>query len=291
MSSTAVLSSMCVGKPLCSLTVNFEAGFGDPCPGQAKRLAANVTCSAPAAAAAPASHRVAVRTVVHPDVDLVSASVACADGPCPLALRLAFPYGSGAFGVDGADWESESAHSTSVLRNASGGASFVRVLDGDSYRVDCSWPAGALVATRAGAHAFDFAPPAGAPWLAASLSCLYSPTAGAGGPLHFPVGEAESWIVEKRARTQALLDAPELLPLFDDAAAAAAAMLSAYWLQGAFVDLASGSADPAAFELERRVILSQYLLRVNDAGAEPPQETGLLCNSWNGKHHNEMRFW
>ena len=33
----------------------------------------------------------------------------------------------------------------------------------------------------------------------------------------------------------------------------------------------------------------QYLLRVNDAGAEPPAETGLLCNSWGGKHHNEMR--
>ena len=46
-----------------------------------------------------------------------------------------------------------------------------------------------------------------------------------------------------------------------------------------------------AFELERRVTLSRYLLRVNDAGAEPPQETGLLCNSWSGKHHSEMRWW
>lgn len=44
-------------------------------------------------------------------------------------------------------------------------------------------------------------------------------------------------------------------------------------------------------ELMRRVILSQYLLIVNDSGYIPPAETGLTCNSWYGKAHLEMHYW
>ena len=47
----------------------------------------------------------------------------------------------------------------------------------------------------------------------------------------------------------------------------------------------------AAKELERRVVLSQYLLAVNCAGDTPPQETGLTYNSWFGKYHLEMIWW
>ena len=295
--SSAALAALCVGKPSCSLLVNFQAGFGDPCPGQAKRLAANITCSAHVRAAAPSaplSFDVAVRTAVHPDVDLVSANVAClSDAPCPLALRIAFPYGTGAFGVTGADWGRDGAHTTTVSRNSSSGVSFVRELDSDSYRVDCSWPRGALVALRTGPHSFDLVPAEAAAWTAADVSCLFAPTAGAGGALKYPVGEASAspWIADKRAATQPLLDDPDSLPLSAATLAAAAQMWAAFWSQGAFVDLASASNASNAFELERRVVLSLYLLRVNDAGAEPPQETGLLANSWNGKHHNEMRLW
>ena len=28
-----------------------------------------------------------------------------------------------------------------------------------------------------------------------------------------------------------------------------------------------------------------------ETGAAPPQESGLLFNSWSGKHHQEMRLW
>jgi hypothetical protein len=44
-------------------------------------------------------------------------------------------------------------------------------------------------------------------------------------------------------------------------------------------------------ELERRVVLSQYLTAVQSAGSLPPQETGLTCNSWYGKFHLEMYWW
>jgi hypothetical protein len=64
-----------------------------------------------------------------------------------------------------------------------------------------------------------------------------------------------------------------------------------FWLSGGAIDL-SQSTDPRWTELERRIVLSQYLLAVNEAGSLPPQESGLYNNSgWNGKFHLEMHFW
>jgi tetratricopeptide (TPR) repeat protein len=44
-------------------------------------------------------------------------------------------------------------------------------------------------------------------------------------------------------------------------------------------------------ELQRRIILSQYLLKAQCSGNLPPQETGLTVNSWSGKFHLEMVPW
>lgn len=63
-----------------------------------------------------------------------------------------------------------------------------------------------------------------------------------------------------------------------------------FWNSGAAIDFA-GSTNPNAFELERRVVLSQYLLQVQESGSFPPQETGLTYNSWYGKPHLEMHWW
>lgn len=52
-----------------------------------------------------------------------------------------------------------------------------------------------------------------------------------------------------------------------------------------------GSTDSRAKELERRLITSLYLSRVQGCGSLPPQETGLTCNSWHGKFHLEMHLW
>src|SRR3546814_19085534 len=61
----------------------------------------------------------------------------------------------------------------------------------------------------------------------------------------------------------------------------------AFWSRGAAIDFA-GSTDPRANELERRVVLSQYLTKVQCAGNEPPQENGLTFNSGHGKPHLVM---
>ena len=63
-----------------------------------------------------------------------------------------------------------------------------------------------------------------------------------------------------------------------------------FWRSGGVVDF-SKCTDPRAAELERRVVLSQYLLATQCAGSTPPQETGLTYNSWFGKFHLEMIWW
>ncbi|TBU27369.1 Six-hairpin glycosidase-like protein [Dichomitus squalens] len=72
-----------------------------------------------------------------------------------------------------------------------------------------------------------------------------------------------------------------------------------FWSDHGFVDVVTGSSNSSANELQRRIILSQYLLRVNEAGNDPPQEarqiiallSGLVNNGWYGKFHMEMFFW
>jgi hypothetical protein len=80
------------------------------------------------------------------------------------------------------------------------------------------------------------------------------------------------------------------IPPFAATAAASARGWAAFWNKGGIVDL-SGSTDPRAPELERRVITSLYLTRIQCAGNQPPQETGLTGNSWYGRPHLEMYWW
>ncbi|KAF8201320.1 Six-hairpin glycosidase-like protein [Mycena galopus ATCC 62051] len=63
-----------------------------------------------------------------------------------------------------------------------------------------------------------------------------------------------------------------------------------YWTTSGFVDVFTDSTDSRADELQRRIILSRYLMRVNEAGDYPPQESGLVNNGW-VKFHLEMYFW
>ncbi|MDR3233996.1 MAG: hypothetical protein LBT46_10110 [Planctomycetaceae bacterium] len=64
-----------------------------------------------------------------------------------------------------------------------------------------------------------------------------------------------------------------------------------FWQTGAAIDL-SESTDPRWRELERRIVLSQYLLRVNTAGTLPSAEAGLLTTDpWRGQYHYEMVWW
>ena len=82
----------------------------------------------------------------------------------------------------------------------------------------------------------------------------------------------------------------EPLPGFEEARRAAREHWNRFWSTGGAIDL-SGSRDPRWRELERRIVLSQYLTAIQCAGRTPPQETGLTFNSWHGKFHLEMHWW
>jgi hypothetical protein len=77
---------------------------------------------------------------------------------------------------------------------------------------------------------------------------------------------------------------------FDEAKEAARVFWEAWWMEGGALDM-SASRDDRAFELERRIVLSQYLTAIQSRGILPPAETGLTCNSWYGKFHLEMHYW
>ena len=72
--------------------------------------------------------------------------------------------------------------------------------------------------------------------------------------------------------------------------AASKAYWQTFWESGASVDLTKSGND-SAVELQRRIVLSQYLEAVNEAGFDPPQESGLVNNGWYGKFHAEMYLW
>ena len=83
---------------------------------------------------------------------------------------------------------------------------------------------------------------------------------------------------------------PAKIPDAQSSFAASAHAWPAYWKSGGAIDL-SESKDPRWKELERRIVLSQYLMKVNESGSLPPQESGLVNNGWYGKFHMEMLWW
>ena len=247
---------------------------------------------------------VLVKTACHMELDILSwwveaAQLAPSDtaGPDALAIRVAFPYGSGCSNCAGNDWSKDDAHTTTVVMVTPTTARLKRKLDFDEYEVLCQWSPGAVL-TRDGPHAFVLAlgnrnatvpATAGNATPAIRLSCLLSPGIGA----RYPVDGDSDWLTRKAAATREILSSGAV-PLYDEVAAATATSWETFWESGAFVDLAGADGshnDPRAHELERRVVLSQYLTRSQSAGSTPPQETGYTLNSWYGKHHHEMRWW
>jgi hypothetical protein len=201
--------------------------------------------------------RVEVETVCHPRRDLLAVRVRSpllGDGR--LAVRLSFPYGSGA--ATAADWTRPEAHATRLRDVRPGSARVERRLDGDSYAASLAWaPAGRLRAT--GRHDLEITASRGASGLSVA--------------------------VEFEARPSR-----RPLPSFDATASLAREHWNRFWLSGGAIDL-SQSRDPRWRELERRIVLSQYLTAIQCAGSLPPQESGLTFNSWEGKFHLEMHWW
>lgn len=70
------------------------------------------------------------------------------------------------------------------------------------------------------------------------------------------------------------------LPAPSDVLASSTEAWADFWENSGFVDVVSGTKDDRADELQRRIILSRYLERVNEAGNNPPQEVRTSIALW-----------
>ena len=205
-----------------------------------------------------AGEAVVVTTAVDPDSATVAyriASSLLASGH--LGVELAFPYASDGF-MKTADWESNDRHTTVIVAYREGGARIERTLDATTYAVELAWSAGAQQGTAEADHRFQVTSASGLP--------------GPRGHIH----SRDTVLRRRRPSTRSLR-----LPQGGGSRSGRVGRPSI--LRDRLIHERG--------ELERRIVLSQYVTAVNCAGSMPPQETGLVANSWHGKSHLEMHWW
>ncbi|HEX3142603.1 MAG TPA: hypothetical protein VHQ64_01440, partial [Pyrinomonadaceae bacterium] len=207
-----------------------------------------------------AGQLVVVRTAVHPTRDLLAVEI---NSPLVqnttlvhgLSVRFGFPYGSPE--MNASDWSNHRKHKTTITR-ANRSVRIQRQLDNDEYHVAIEWE-GEASFDDDDYHQFLLYPKETRNRLA--FVAAFSPV-----PISVMLPDASATF------------------------AASARHWQRFWSSGAAIDL-SASRDARAPELERRVVLSQYLTAIQCSGSMPPQETGLTVNSWYGKFHLEMHWW
>lgn len=207
-----------------------------------------------------AGQPVVVETVAHATAAAMAARI---ESPLVRAGRLAihfrFPY---SYKLNSRNkpplaWDHPDKHRTTLVVRGENQVDLTRELDASRYLARVRWDGAGKVSTEE-PHHFKLTA-AGGDTLA--FACEFS-------------GEAPG--------TPALS--------FADVRASSVAGWKDYWTHGGIIDLGE-STDPRAKELERRVILSLYLVKVNYAGGFPPSEDGLTNITWYGKHHSEMYYW
>lgn len=167
-------------------------------------------------------------------------------------VKLEFPYGSPK--ISASDWACPEKHQTMVLRQTENSVLLERTLDRDHYQVLVTSDGQIEVSEHS--HSLTITPVKNVLNLTVALGTNVS---GQGLSVEDVLsGSRKGW--------------------------------EQFWEQGGIIRL-NQSKDQRARELERRIILSQYLMAVNSSGSTPPQETGLTCNSWYGKMHLEMYLW
>ena len=201
-----------------------------------------------------------VLTYGHQQQDAVAAQVTSAlvkQGR--LKVRLRFPFPTNLFADMGVDYEHSDKHTSAITAINGNKAIIKHTLDTTTYWVNMEWSGKAQLAKNK-MHEYVLSPDGASDVLQVSFS-------------FYPGAK----------KTAATVN-------FDDTRANSIALWEKFWMRGAAVDL-SGSTDKRANELERRIVLSQYLTKIQCAGQYPPQETGLTYNSWYGKPHLEMHWW
>jgi hypothetical protein len=238
---------------------------------------------------------VRVETCVHPRLDMVAVrieSALVARGAVEVVLD--FPYAA----LDNAAWVGDFSrpqrHETRMTRDGDRRATLRRKIDGFEYQVGLAWSPGCLLKEPQTAKArkveIRSARYTGAERQAEILDNR-EPVAQPGDDPHTyrlaPRGAAAIEFVCCFSEGPP----PQELPSFEATVRAAASGWQSFWTNGGAIDL-SGSKDSRWRELERRIVLSQYLTAVQSSGRFPPAETGLMgLDPWRGQFHMEMVWW
>ena len=201
-----------------------------------------------------AGERVKVETVCDPELDMLAASITSASR-LPVSIRL--PYPTGKHADDACNWSADSLHLTEIVATSDNSALLRHTLDSTTYYINLTWEG------------------ASAPVMDGRNKAVITPTQ-----------DTWSFTAEFTPERPEGRDGLSFAKSQKDASA----YWQKFWREGGVVDF-SECTDPRAAELERRVVLSQYLLAAQCAGVTPPQETGLTYNSWFGKYHMEMIWW
>ena len=205
---------------------------------------------------------VEVQTACHPERDAVGVAVKSELLRMGrLQLFALFPYGDGRYHAPYVgDYKADDKHSSKITKKSAHSAQITRRVDTVVYQAYLGWSDKVAIRRAANSpHHFELIPQCKDNSF--SLVCEFSP---------------------QQTRPQTLAA--------EDIIKQSAEAWQQFWLSGAAVDL-SGSEDPRWKELERRVVLSQYQMRMNAAGLWPPQESGLVNNTWYGRFHFEMIWW
>jgi hypothetical protein len=200
-----------------------------------------------------------VTTYCHGQLDIIGASVQSSlikEGR--LKIKLRFPFPTGDWTDEGANWKEDDRHQSWIVSDKPTQVIIQHQLDLDKYYAQVNWSGKAKVEEKE-AHYFTITPGTDKNQFAFTIKFTSS------------------------------LTSVSLLG-FDQVKQSSESTWLKFWNSGGAIDF-GGSSDPRAFELERRIILSQYQLRIQEAGSFPPQETGLTYNSWFGKPHLEMHWW
>ena len=204
--------------------------------------------------------KVEVTTGAHPSKDALYARIKSellADKRA--TLRLRFPYPTGKHADDASDWTKPERHNSEIISQTDNHAIIKRTLDATTYYVLLQWEGKADIKKLA-SHDFELSSPDNT--LAIAVEYLPGLPSISGSPRFS----------------------------YDLYHTAATNFWRSWWNSGAIVDFSSCT-DPRAKELERRVVLSQYLTQINCANNMPPQESGLTYNTWFGRPHLEMTWW
>lgn len=191
-----------------------------------------------------------------------------------LEAEICFPYGSP--DISASDWGVDGAHRTDVVEEKEGWVLLRRTLDRDVYYVGVTLEKCEL--RRAGNHRFLVTP-------------IGEGTMGF--TVYFQGDSRKEVLRAEEPKRDLEAEGPERILRVTDTRETfeeSQDCWKEFWEKGGVIDLHK-SKDSRALELERRIVLSQYLLAIQSSGNMPPQETGLTCNSWYGKAHLEMYFW